>query len=77
MEVKIGITDIPREVNIDTTATAEELTAMLREAVQSSSLLELADEKGRRILIPGNRIAYLDLGSPSSRTVPYSLPHPS
>ncbi|HRA03912.1 MAG TPA: DUF3107 domain-containing protein [Arachnia sp.] len=69
MEVKIGITDIPREVNIDTTATAEELTAMLREAVQSSSLLELADEKGRRILIPGNRIAYLDLGSPSSRTV--------
>ncbi len=69
MEVKIGITDIPREVTIDTTASPDELTAMLREAVQSSSLLELADEKGRRILIPGNRIAYLDLGSPSSRTV--------
>ncbi len=69
MEVKIGITDIPREVTIDTTASPDELTAMLREAVQGSSLFELADEKGRRVLIPGNRIAYLDLGSPSSRTV--------
>ena len=34
MEVKIGITDIPREVTIDTTASPDELTAMLSEAVQ-------------------------------------------
>ncbi|MHA6511930.1 DUF3107 domain-containing protein [Tessaracoccus sp. Z1128] len=69
MEVKIGITDVPREVTIEATASAEELAEQLRDAVANSSLLELTDEKGRRVLIPGARIAYLDLGSPSSRTV--------
>ncbi|HSO68248.1 MAG TPA: DUF3107 domain-containing protein [Arachnia sp.] len=69
MEVKIGITDIPREVTIDATASPDELIVQLREAVEHSTLLELTDDKGRRVLIPGQRIAYLDLGSPSSGRV--------
>lgn len=69
MEVKIGITDVPREVTIDVTASPDELIAQLREAFERSTLLELTDEKGRRLLIPSQRIAYLDLGSPSSGRV--------
>lgn len=69
MEVKIGITDVPREVTIETTVPGEEITERLREAITNSSLLELVDEKGRRVLVPGARIAYLDLGSPTTRTV--------
>ncbi|AQX14534.1 ATP-binding protein [Tessaracoccus lapidicaptus] len=69
MEVKIGITDVPREVTIDTTVPADEIADRVRDAVANASLFELVDEKGRRVLIPGARIAYLDLGSPTTRTV--------
>lgn len=69
MEVKIGITDVPREVVIDTPATADEVAQELRSALDSGSLLELTDEKGRRILVPAAKIGYVDLGSPSARTV--------
>lgn len=69
MEVKIGITDVPREVVIDTTVPAEEITERLRTALAGSELFDLVDEQGRRVLIPAARIAYLDLGSPAARTV--------
>ena len=41
----------------------------VREAVAESSLLDLTDDKGRRILVPGERLGYVDLGSPSARAV--------
>lgn len=69
MEVKIGITDVAREVSIETQSSAEEVTAELRNALDSGGLLELVDEKGRRLLVPAGRIGYVDLGSPSARTV--------
>lgn len=69
MEVKIGITDIAREVVIETTASADEVTNQLREALKNDDLFELADGRDRRLLIPAHRIGYLDLGSGATRTV--------
>lgn len=69
MEVKIGITDVPREVVIETAATADEVASSLHDALQSEGFFELVDEKGRRVLVPARKIGYLDLGSPSARTV--------
>lgn len=69
MEVKFGITDIPREVAIETTATPEEIAEQIRQAVVESSIVDLTDEKGRRVLIPAAKIGYVDLGAPSARTV--------
>lgn len=69
MEVKFGITDIPREVAIETTASAEEITEQIRQAVIDSSMVDLTDDKGRRVLIPAARIGYVDLGAPSARAV--------
>ena len=69
MEVKIGITDVAREVVIDTPSSPDEVLALLRAALEGGQMLELADDKGRRVLVPAARIGYLDLGSPSARTV--------
>lgn len=69
MEIKIAISDVPREVSIEVDSTPEEIAAMLRDALESGSLLDLSDAKGRRVLIPVQRIAYLDLGSPTARAV--------
>ena len=69
MEVKFGITDIPREVAIETTSSPEEIADQVRSAVVESSIVDLTDDKGRRILIPASKIGYVDLGAPAARAV--------
>ncbi|HMR50157.1 MAG TPA: DUF3107 domain-containing protein [Arachnia sp.] len=69
MEIKIGISDVPRDVTIETEATAKEITARLTEALEKQSLFEVSDAKGRRVVVPAAKIAYLDLGAPSARPV--------
>lgn len=69
MDIKIGITEVPREVSIESNESPDEVLAKVREAIESSSLLDLSDTKGRRLLVPGQRIAYVDLGSATTRAV--------
>ena len=69
MEVKFGITDIAREVTIETLATPDEIADQIRTAVENSSLVDLTDDKGRRILVPASKIGYVDLGAPAARAV--------
>ncbi|MBB1483346.1 DUF3107 domain-containing protein [Tessaracoccus sp. MC1865] len=69
MEIKIGITDVAREVSIETTSSSDEIVQQLREAMENSGLLELTDVKGRRVVIPASRVGYIDIGSASTRTV--------
>ncbi|HHT14208.1 MAG TPA: DUF3107 domain-containing protein [Propionibacterium sp.] len=69
MEVKIGITDVAREVTIDTQSSPDEVVDALRQAVEGSGLFELSDEKGRRVIIPAGRVGYVDIGSTSTRAV--------
>jgi hypothetical protein len=69
MEIKIGIKHAPREVSVETDESAEQVEALVREALTGDGLLALADAKGRKVLIPVAGIAYLDLGSEHVRPV--------
>ncbi|MFT3886634.1 MAG: DUF3107 domain-containing protein [Arachnia sp.] len=69
MEIKIGITNIARELTFEANVTPDEVAEKVREAVTQQALLDLTDDKGRRILVPGERLGYVDLGSPSARAV--------
>lgn len=69
MDIKIGIQDTPREVQLDSEETPEALTARITDAIASGSLLSLTDDRGRVVLIPGAKIAYVEIGAASSRKV--------
>lgn len=69
MEVRIGITDVAREVSITTDTSADDVIKALAGARESGGMLELTDEKGRRLVVPADRVGYLDLGAPDSRPV--------
>lgn len=69
MEIKIGIQEISRELTVETEATAAQVEKDLKQALASDGLLTLTDEKGRKVLVPADRIAYLDLGQEKSRPV--------
>ena len=61
MEVKIGIQMAPKELIIETTTSAQDIQRALAAALADGRLFELADEKGRTILVPVDKIAYVEL----------------
>ncbi|MFJ4869343.1 DUF3107 domain-containing protein [Streptomyces sp. NPDC088757] len=70
MEVKIGVQHAPREIVLESGQSAEEVERAVADALAGKTqLLSLADEKGRRILVPADRIAYVELGEPAVRRV--------
>ncbi|NGO70033.1 DUF3107 family protein [Streptomyces boncukensis] len=70
MEVKIGVQHAPREIVIESKQTPDEVESAVSSALGSdSSVLGLEDEHGRKILVPADRIAYVEIGEPSGRKV--------
>ena len=69
MEVKVGIRNVQREVSLETKATAAALEEQLAVAIASGGVFALTDDKGRKVLIPAQQIAYVDLGSEHTRPV--------
>lgn len=62
MEVKIGVQHAPRELVVETDETAENVEKMFSEAVASGGVLILTDSRGRRILVPADRVSYVEIG---------------
>ncbi|MFF4577340.1 DUF3107 domain-containing protein [Streptomyces sp. NPDC001389] len=70
MEVKIGVQHAPREIVLESGLSAEELESIVAEALTGiAPLLSLTDVKGRKVLVPSDRLAYVDLGEPAQRKV--------
>lgn len=69
MEIKIGIQQITRELTVETDASAKAIESSLREAFNDNGLMVFTDDKGRRLLVPAAKIAYLDLGQEKTRPV--------
>ena len=73
MEVKIGIPSVPRELRIETPSTPEEVENALKAAVAADAgVLVLADVNGGKVLVPADKIAYLEFGGTESRRVGFS-----
>ena len=69
MEVKIGIQYAPRELVVETDDSAESVEKLLADAVAGDGVLALSDTKGRRVIVPASKIAYLEIGSNALGTV--------
>ena len=62
MEVKIGVQHAQRELVVETDETIENVEKLVADAVSSDGLLTLTDQRGRRILVPAERITYVEIG---------------
>ena len=70
MEVKIGVQYAARELVLESGQTPEELEKALAAAYKSDGgLLSLTDEKGRRIVVPVDKIAYVEIAGGADRRV--------
>ncbi|WP_354642215.1 DUF3107 domain-containing protein [Kitasatospora camelliae] len=70
MEVKIGVQNAPREIVLESSQTADEVASAVAKALDgTANVLELADEHGRRVIVPADRLAYVEIGEQSVRKV--------
>lgn len=74
MEVKIGVTDSPRELIFSSAQTPAEVEKLVTDALSGDpGVLGLTDEKGRRFLVQSARIAYVEIGAADSRRVGFGV----
>ena len=70
MDIRIGITNSPREINFESSQTAQEVETIVATALESDSkFVKLVDSKGKLYIVPVAGIGYIEIGSESTRRV--------
>jgi hypothetical protein len=69
VEVKIGIHSIPRELVVETNASAEEIERSLAKALSDGGLFVLADDKDGKVVVPADKIGYVEFSGVEQRRV--------
>jgi Protein of unknown function (DUF3107) len=70
VEVKIGVQHAPREIVIESEQSTEEIQKAVSAALTGTEkLLSLTDDRGRKVLVPADRLAYVDIGEPTKHKV--------
>lgn len=72
MEVRIGVQQTAKEVVLTSDRTPDEVVADVSAALSSGELLTLVDSRGRTVLVPADRIAYVEVGPGSERRVGFA-----
>jgi len=69
VEVKIGVQYAARELVLESAQTPDEVTKLVAEAIKAEGVLQLQDEKGRRVLVPASKLAYVEIAENEQRRV--------
>jgi hypothetical protein len=70
VEVKIGVQYAPRELSLESAQSADEVTKAVSDALKADlGVLMLVDDKGRRVLVPADKLAYVEIAESEQRRV--------
>jgi len=70
VEVKIGVQYAARELVLDCAQNPDEVAAAVDQALRADiGVLTLVDEKGRRVLVPADKLAYVEIAESEQRRV--------
>lgn len=74
IEVRIGISQVPRELSVEVDDDADDIVKQVSEAVTDpNGLMWLTDSKGRKIGVAVAKLAYVEVDSEASpRSVGFS-----
>lgn len=70
MEIRIGIINSARELAFESNQPAGDIEKIVSTALESDAkFFTIADEKGREFIVPVASLAYVEVGSESSRRI--------
>ena len=74
MEVKIGVQYAARELVLESVQTPAEVEKAVTEALSDEDgVLNLVDEKGRRVIVPVSKVAYVEIAEAVTRKVGFTV----
>jgi hypothetical protein len=68
-EVRIAIANVTSELAFDCPLTAEDIRSAVTIALASGSPLVLNDVRGKEIIVPSDKIGYVEIGEQTERRV--------
>ena len=75
MEVKIGVVDSPRELTIASGQSPSEVESLVADALKNADgVLAMTDLKGRRVIVPSSKVAYVEIGPADAPRVGFGVP---
>jgi hypothetical protein len=73
VEVKIGVQFASRELVLESAQTPAEVEATVTEALSGrNGTLSLVDDKGRRVIVPVDKLAYVEIAESAPRVVGFT-----
>lgn len=70
MEVKIGVQYAARELVLESAQSPDEVAKAVADALKADlGVLSLVDDKGRRVLVPADKLAYVEIAESEQRRV--------
>ncbi|MGL4173773.1 MAG: DUF3107 domain-containing protein [Actinomycetota bacterium] len=69
MEIRIGVQNIAREIVLESNTSADDIIATVRTTLTDGTPLELTDDKGRTLIVPGDKLGYVEVGADRERRV--------
>lgn len=74
MEVRVGVLHVTREIAFESDQSPEDIEDAVRQALDTKAeLLTLVDQKGRRVLVPTERLGYIEIGPPAERRIGFTV----
>ena len=73
MEVKIGVQHAARELVLESGQSPQEVEKAVADALKADlGILSLTDDKGRRVLVPADKLAYVEIAEAEQRRVGFA-----
>lgn len=69
MEIKIGVQHTSRELAFEPSEGADDVRKKITKALSDGAPLELTDGKGRTLVVPGEKIGYVEIGTQEQHRV--------
>jgi hypothetical protein len=68
-QVRISITNVNSELSFECLLTPDEIRAAVNAALSASTPLVLTDVRGHEVIVPADKIGYVEIGQPTERRV--------
>jgi hypothetical protein len=68
-QVRISITHVSSELAFECPMAPEEIKAAVTAALTSATPLVLSDVRGHEVIVPAEKIGYVEIGQPTERRV--------
>lgn len=72
-EVRIAVANVSSDLAFESPATPAEISAAVSAAISTGTPLVLKDVRGRTIMVPADRIGFVEIGEQTDRRVGFGV----